>query len=57
MNKVSYNQKIIDKANSLGFQKVGFAEALFYDEDKDSLYSWIDNNNEKFHQAPNVFVF
>ncbi|MAV65244.1 MAG: tRNA epoxyqueuosine(34) reductase QueG [Candidatus Marinimicrobia bacterium] len=44
MNKVSYNQKIIDKANSLGFQKVGFAEALFYDEDKDSLYSWLDKN-------------
>ena len=40
----SIKDKIIHKANQLGFQKVGFAEAKFYKDDQDKLYSWIDND-------------
>ena len=36
-------EKIINKANQLGFQKTGFAEAKFYQEDQERLYSWIDD--------------
>jgi len=38
----SINQKIIDKANSLGFEKVGFSKADFYAEDKKILNLWLD---------------
>ena len=38
----SINQKIIDKANSLGFEKVGFTKADFYTEDKKFLNLWLD---------------
>ena len=37
-------EEIINKAHQLGFQKIGFAEAKFYQEDKERLYSWVDNN-------------
>ena len=37
-------EEIINKAHQLGFQKIGFAEAKFYQEDKERLYSWIDND-------------
>ena len=37
-------EEIINKAHQLGFQKIGFAEAKFYQEDKERLYSWIDSN-------------
>ena len=36
--------KIITKANDLGFQKIGFTDAKFHKNDHDKLYSWIDNN-------------
>ena len=35
-------EKITNKANQLGFQKIGFAKAKFYQDDQDKLYSWID---------------
>ena len=38
----SINQKIIDRANSLGFEKVGFSKADFYKEDQKILNSWIE---------------
>ena len=37
-------EEIINKAHQLGFQKIGFAEAKFYQEDKERLYSRVDNN-------------
>ena len=37
-------EEIINKAHQLGFQKIGFAEAKFYKEDKERLYSWVDSN-------------
>ena len=36
--------KIIKKAKQMGFQKIGFAQAKFYTEDKKNLDSWIDSN-------------
>jgi len=39
----SIKNKIIEKSTLLGFQKVGFADADFYESDKKNLYSWIDN--------------
>ena len=38
--------KIISKANNLGFQKIGFSEAKFYNEDQERLFSWI---NKDYH--------
>ncbi len=38
----SINQKIIDKANSLGFEKVGFSKADFYKDDENALNQWLD---------------
>ncbi len=38
----SIKNKIIEKSNLLGFQKIGFADADFYESDKENLYSWID---------------
>jgi len=40
---IDVKNKIINKANQIGFQKIGFAKADFYKEDKKNLYSWIDN--------------
>ena len=40
--KQSINQKIIDKANTLGFEKVGFSKADFYEQDEKALNVWID---------------
>ena len=40
--KHSINQKIIDKANTLGFEKVGFSKADFYEEDEKALNLWLD---------------
>ena len=37
----SINQKIIDEANSLGFEKVGFSKADFYKEDQELLNFWL----------------
>ena len=34
--------KIIEKSLSLGFQKIGFADANFYESDKNNLFSWIE---------------
>ena len=36
--------KIIEKSLSLGFQKIGFADANFYESDKNNLFSWIEKN-------------
>ena len=36
--------QIINKASQLGFQKIGFTDAKFYEDDQKKLYSWIDNN-------------
>ena len=41
---MNIKNKIITKANELGFQKIGFADAKFHKDDCDKLYSWIDNN-------------
>ena len=41
---MNIKDKIITKANELGFQKIGFADAEFDKNDRDKLYSWIDNN-------------
>ena len=40
--KQSINKKIIDKANTLGFEKVGFSKADFYEQDEKALNVWID---------------
>jgi len=37
-------QKIKKKALDLGFFKIGIAEAIFYKQDRDKFYSWLDNN-------------
>ena len=37
-------EKIINKANHLGFQKIGFTNAAFYEQDQERLYSWINSN-------------
>ena len=37
-------EKIINKANQLGFQKIGFTNAAFYEQDQERLYSWINSN-------------
>lgn len=34
--------KIIEKSLSLGFQKIGFSDANFYESDKNNLFSWIE---------------
>ena len=38
----SIKDKIINKAYELGFQKIGFANADFFEQDQERLYSWID---------------
>ena len=40
----SIKDKIINKAYELGFQKIGFANADFFEDDQEKLYSWIDKN-------------
>ena len=46
MKQESINHKIINKANALGFEKIGFSKADFYKDDKKALDSWI---KEKKH--------
>ena len=46
MSSVNIKNSIINKAQELGFHKIGFADANFYNEDREKLYSWIGN---KYH--------
>ena len=57
--------KIIDKAYELGFQKIGFANADFYSEDRQNIYKWIENNyhaemdwiNKRKEERTNIFEY
>ena len=44
MNTNNIKDHIVNKAHELGFQKIGFSDVDFYDDDREKLYSWIENN-------------